>query len=167
MQPGFFGAMITILKTFVLTIVPVGTLLFFICSSATAQGEIYKWTDPQGRLHFSNAPTENAEAVDDVLPPASSFTASPESTPTSTASNAPSLGTDSPPQSTTAQAPTEDRDPPVEEPAAESETAPTPEEPPQPSALADVPGINDPADLSNVPGIGDPAALSQEESSTE
>ena len=37
------------------------------------QGEIYKWVDAEGRLHFSDTPIGKAEAVDEELPPASEF----------------------------------------------------------------------------------------------
>ena len=40
---------------------------------ALAQGSIYKWVDSAGRLHYSNTPTDEARAVDDELPPATSF----------------------------------------------------------------------------------------------
>ena len=73
------------------TLVPAMTLgwfLFLACSSARAQG-IYKWTDAKGRLHFSNAPTREAETVDDSLPPASTFGTEAEPTPPATASTAP------------------------------------------------------------------------------
>jgi hypothetical protein len=36
-------------------------------------GEIYKWVDAEGRLHFSDSPIGKAEAVDEELPPASEF----------------------------------------------------------------------------------------------
>jgi hypothetical protein len=41
-------------------------------SLAVAQG-IYKWTDARGQVHFSNAPTGTATAVDEDLPPAANF----------------------------------------------------------------------------------------------
>ena len=150
---GLLGGTIVAMKTFVLATTLVGALLS-ICSSASAQGEIYKWVDSEGRLHFSNAPTHNAESVDDALPPASSFAAPPEPTPATTGSNPPSLDAESPPQPT-AQVPSEDSEPTVEEPAVESESDPALEEPPPPSASADTPGLSEPADLS------------QEESATE
>lgn len=158
--------MFTVMKTFVLDTMLAGVLFLFICSFASVQGEIYKWTDPQGRLHFSNAPTGNAEAVDDALPPASSFAAPPEPTPVPTASSIPSSDADSPPQPT-AQVPAEESEPLVEDPTTGSDAVPLPEESPPPSASADVPGISDSADLSDVPGIGDTTVLSQEEPTTD
>lgn len=58
--------------------------LAFISSSVpvTAQS-IYRWTDAQGRVHFSNAPVAEAIAVDDELPPATSFGGVPGSLPPS------------------------------------------------------------------------------------
>src|SRR5688572_20515459 len=51
----------------------VATLLLFSAFSY-AQGTLYKWTDSRGTVHYSNTPTgPNATAVDDTLPPASSF----------------------------------------------------------------------------------------------
>jgi uncharacterized protein DUF4124 len=51
----------------------VATLLVFPVLSY-AQGTLYKWTDSRGTIHYSNTPTgPNAAAVDDTLPPASSF----------------------------------------------------------------------------------------------
>ena len=42
--------------------------------SAFAQGSLYKWVDPQGTVHYTNAPTKDtARSVDDALPPASEF----------------------------------------------------------------------------------------------
>lgn len=54
-----------------LTLIPV---LSFIFSSAPVAGQnIYKWTDAQGRVHFSNTPVNAADAVDEDLPPSTSF----------------------------------------------------------------------------------------------
>lgn len=44
----------------------------FFSAPVTAQS-IYRWTDAQGRVHFSNAPVSEATAVDEELPPATSF----------------------------------------------------------------------------------------------
>src|SRR5215471_15198634 len=54
-------------------IVALGWVLALPCTSAFAQGGIYKWTDATGSLHFSNTPTREAQAVDDILPPAANF----------------------------------------------------------------------------------------------
>ena len=54
-------------------------------SSVAAQGTLYKWTDAQGRVHYTNTPTRSdAQTVDDTLPPASSFVGSPEPAPATT-----------------------------------------------------------------------------------
>ena len=46
--------------------------LSLLCSSAPVMGQnIYRWTDLQGRLHFSNAPVHKAEAIEGELPPTS------------------------------------------------------------------------------------------------
>ncbi|MGE0822978.1 MAG: hypothetical protein AB7G75_34865 [Candidatus Binatia bacterium] len=61
MHPLFFN--VAILSWFVFSIVP-----------ACAQGSLYKWVDPQGTVHYTNAPTQDtARSVDDTLPPASAF----------------------------------------------------------------------------------------------
>ena len=49
-------------------------VLSILVSSVAALGQnIYRWTDEQGRVHFSNAPVKEAQSVDDDLPPASNF----------------------------------------------------------------------------------------------
>lgn len=54
-----------------LTLIPV---LSFIFSSVPVAGQnIYKWTDAQGRVHFSNTPVNAADSVDEDLPPSTSF----------------------------------------------------------------------------------------------
>ncbi len=37
------------------------------------QGQIYKWVDAEGRIHFSDSPIGEADVVDEELPPASQF----------------------------------------------------------------------------------------------
>lgn len=61
------------LKSFVQSIgFAVALLLLPIFSYA--QGTLYKWTDSRGNVHYSNTPTNTtATAVDNTLPPASSF----------------------------------------------------------------------------------------------
>jgi Domain of unknown function (DUF4124) len=50
------------------------TSLLLLPAFSSAQGTLYKWTDSRGNLHYSNTPTNTtATAVDDTLPPASSF----------------------------------------------------------------------------------------------
>lgn len=50
------------------------TSLFLLPAFSSAQGTLYKWTDSRGNVHYSNTPTNTtATAVDDTLPPASSF----------------------------------------------------------------------------------------------
>lgn len=44
-------------------------------------GQIYKWVDPEGRIHFSDTPVGEAEVVDDALPPTSEFISPRPSTP--------------------------------------------------------------------------------------
>ena len=66
-----------------------GWLLSLACSPALAQGSIYKWTDAKGRVHFTNTPTREAEAVDDSLPPASTFGTETEPPSPTTASTVP------------------------------------------------------------------------------
>jgi hypothetical protein len=84
-------------------------------SAAAAQGTIYKWTDAQGKVHFSNAPVGTAEAVDEVLPPAASFAS-------------PSQGSPSPPASEPASAPAEPAAEPTGEERETPVAEPTPEE---------------------------------------
>ena len=66
-----------------------GWFLFLACSSAFAQGGIYKWTDVKGTIHFSNTPTREAETVNDLLPPAANFERPPEPAPPAAASTTP------------------------------------------------------------------------------
>src|SRR5712691_10083252 len=101
-----------------------GCFLFLTCSSVLAQGGIYKWTDAKGRIHFSNAPTGNAEAVDETLPPPSTFATQPEPTSPAIAATEPAAGAASPPVTT------EEVPPPIPIPAA---AEPTP---------ADEPGLS-------------------------
>ena len=50
------------------------TSLLLLPAFSSAQGTLYKWTDSRGNVHYSNTPTNTtATAVDDTLPPASSF----------------------------------------------------------------------------------------------
>jgi hypothetical protein len=56
--------------TFIISFISLS--LIFSSAPVTAQS-IYRWTDAQGRVHFSNAPVSEATAVDDELPPATSF----------------------------------------------------------------------------------------------
>ena len=37
------------------------------------QGQIYKWVDAEGRIHFSDSPIGKADVVDEELPPTSQF----------------------------------------------------------------------------------------------
>ena len=69
--------------------IALGWFLFLACSAALAEGNIYKWTDAKGRLHFSNAPTREAQTVDDSLPPTSTFGTEAEPTPPATTATAP------------------------------------------------------------------------------
>ena len=68
-----------------------------------AQGTIYKWIDSDGRLHYSNTPTDEACSVDAEPPPATSFgtpaaspapiaAVSPPGTPTSDEAQGPAQG---------------------------------------------------------------------------
>lgn len=50
------------------------TSLLLLPAFSSAQGTLYKWTDSRGNVHYSNTPTNTtATAVNDTLPPASSF----------------------------------------------------------------------------------------------
>ncbi len=54
-----------------LTLVSALSLIF--SSAPVASQNIYKWTDAQGRVHFSNTPVGAADSVDEDLPPSTSF----------------------------------------------------------------------------------------------
>src|SRR3954466_9028894 len=74
------------------TLMPAGVLgwfLFLACSAAFAQGGIYKWTDVNGTIHFSNTPTREAETINDLLPPAANFERPTEPAPPAAASTTP------------------------------------------------------------------------------
>jgi len=132
------------------TLVPAMTLgwfLFLACSSARAQG-IYKWTDAKGRLHFSNAPTREAEAVDDSLPPASTFGT--ETEPTPPATEAPASAARSPRSDVDAPPPAES-EPTATGPSANDEPGVSAEG--SPSASAGLPAQAEPSDS----GEGDSA----------
>jgi hypothetical protein len=66
---------ITIYKILTLlapTIRILGTLLFILPFAASTSAEIYRWTDAQGKTHFSEHPPENrvkSEEVSSKLPP--------------------------------------------------------------------------------------------------
>lgn len=124
----------------------VTTLLVFPAFSY-AQGTLYKWTDSRGTVHYSNTPTgPNATAVDDTLPPASSFkspTPPPEATqtqpPSSEGKTAPGEEGGAAPGNETATAPPPDatadgsQPPPAGE-TTEGEPAPAPTEEADPGA---------------------------------
>ena len=134
------------------TLVPAMTLgwfLFLACSSARAQG-IYKWTDAKGRLHFSNAPTREAEAVDDSLPPASTFGTEAEPTPPATEAPAPASAARSPRSDVDAPPPAES-EPTATGPSANDEPGVSAEG--SPSASAGLPAQAEPSDS----GEGDSA----------
>ena len=119
--------------------------LFLACSSAFAQGGIYKWTDSKGRIHYSNAPTRKAESVDESLPPASTFGTQPEPEPSATTSTAPAP-TAPPPPAETDETPPAEGESPAAEPTAENEpgmSAGGPLAAPAPSAPA---GLSEPAE---------------------
>lgn len=135
------------MKTFV-SAIALGCLLFLACSSALAQGNIYKWTDAKGRLHFTNAPTREAQAVDDSLPPASTFGTEAEPTPPATASTEPAPEAPSPRSGVDATPPAES-EPPATGPTANDEPGLPAEGPavgPAPSASADLPAPAEPSD---------------------
>jgi hypothetical protein len=126
-------------------IVVLGGFLFLACSFTFAQGGIYKWTDAEGRIHFSNAPTGNAESVDQTLPPASTFGGQLEPTPPATAATEPVPQAGSPPDATE-EAPPVANTPAITEPTPADEPGLSAEEPPiapVPSVSADIPGPDD------------------------
>jgi len=134
--------------------ISVGGFLFLACSSASAQGAIYKWIDAKGSIHFSNTPTHEAEAVDDTLPPASTFDAQAEPTPPATASTKPVPEAPSPSSSAdevppAASEPAAGEPIAADEPTAANEPGVSPEGPfatPLPSASADQPVPTAPGD---------------------
>jgi hypothetical protein len=126
------------MKTFVSAFLLSGFLVL-ICPAAFAQGAIYKWTDAQGRIHFSNTPTDlSAESVDESLPPASAFGGQPESAPAATEPTSEPATPSSPSQ--TAEAPPPESEPTV----AEDEPGLATEGPlaaPEPSTVVNAPPI--------------------------
>lgn len=95
-----------------------------------AQGTLYKWTDAQGNVHYTNTPTSNnATAVDNALPPAAVFKS--PTPPPAPATPAPPEASDNPTPSdeggeTSANAP--DAPPTPEPPAADESTGEPPTE---------------------------------------
>jgi hypothetical protein len=59
----------------------ISSLSLLFCSAPVTGQNIYRWTDHQGRSHFSNAPVHEAKAIDDELPPATNFGGEPSSIP--------------------------------------------------------------------------------------
>jgi hypothetical protein len=69
----------SVVKHSPLAIISSLSLLF---SSVPVTGQnIYRWTDAQGRIHFSNAPVSVAKSIDDELPPTANFGGKPGSIP--------------------------------------------------------------------------------------
>jgi Domain of unknown function (DUF4124) len=52
-------------------LVIISSLSLIFCSAPVTGQNIYRWTDLQGRIHFSNAPVHEAEAIESELPPTS------------------------------------------------------------------------------------------------
>ncbi len=48
-------------------LVIISSLSLIFCSAPVTGQNIYRWTDPQGRLHFTNAPVHKAEAIEGEL----------------------------------------------------------------------------------------------------
>lgn len=151
------------MKMFMPTVV-LGGFLFLACSSAFAQGGIYKWTDAKGSIHFSNTPTREAEVVDDTLPPASNFGRQTEPTPPAMAATEPVPQAPVPPANANEPTPSEDEaPPPPSEPTAVEPTA------------ADSPGLSPegpfagpvPAAAGTQPAPVEPSDSEESESETE
>jgi hypothetical protein len=71
--------------------------LLLLPAFSYAQGTLYKWTDSRGTVHYTNAPTgPNAAAIDDTLPPASSFKSPTPPPETAQPSSPPSTGETTP-----------------------------------------------------------------------
>jgi len=132
------------MQTPVIAVIP--ALSFFLAlSSAAAQEGIYKWTDAQGTVHFSNTPTGSVAPADNDLPPASNFGASPEPAPPAPESIEPSP--------TTAAESAADDEPSAAAPTADDEPAMAGSEPavaeeqgamPVPEVSADQPALAEP-----------------------
>ncbi len=52
-------------------LVIISSLSLIFCSAPVTGQNIYRWTDPQGRIHFTNAPVHKAEVVESEQPPTS------------------------------------------------------------------------------------------------
>lgn len=104
--------------------------LSLIFSSAPVTGQnIYRWTDAQGRVHFSNAPVSEATAVDDELPPAPNFGGAQDSSSSSLQPPPSSEQQSDSPSSTAASSPTEETTEESDEPAISDDEAVTDSEP--------------------------------------
>jgi hypothetical protein len=136
-----------------------GLSLLVTASSAAAQGRIYKWVDAQGRIHFSDTPTGNAESVDEALPPASNFGTQPEPAARPLASTEPPADTVTPPPATATPPSTEGNEPA----AADNEPATADNEP---AAAGSEPATAEP-DAGGELGVGEggPLATGEEGSS--
>lgn len=90
------------MKYYHLTLVSALSLIF--SSAPVASQNIYKWTDAQGRVHFSNTPVGAADSVDEDLPPSTSFGTDPDLSDSPPQPSAPAEQQATPPTPTTTAA---------------------------------------------------------------
>ena len=56
-----------------LSLLSLGLSGILLAGPDAVYGQIYKWVDAEGRIHFSDTPVDKAEAIDETLPPTSQF----------------------------------------------------------------------------------------------
>ena len=108
----------------------------------TTHGQIYKWVDAEGRVHYSDTPIDEAENIDEELPPASRFIAPPR--PPSTSSESSESSEEEQSQQEASVDPQESSVGPATNPAADPAEASTNDEaPPQGQQEEDVIGMGE------------------------
>jgi len=66
---------------------------FIVAATAHAEGKVYRWTDAQGRVHYGDQPSGNAQSVAPKVPTLEAPAAGDTPAARKTASGAPPLGT--------------------------------------------------------------------------
>ena len=82
------------------------SLGILLLGPAMTNAQIYKWVDAEGRVHYSDTPTDEAQDVNEELPPASRFTGRARP-PAASPEEAPASDTEQPQQEASADPPAE------------------------------------------------------------
>lgn len=98
-------------KIVLIFLVCLSSLSVLVAGAPTANSQIYKWVDAEGRVHYSATPTDEAQDVDEELPPAAHFIA--PARPPSSSSEAPASEDEQPPQEASADSPAQSSEAPT------------------------------------------------------